>query len=101
MENFGERLKFVRKSKEISQKELANRVKEEFGLQITVNTISNYETNVREPNLRTLRFLAIILNTPVDFFLDTMSLRELKEHQLSKIELLSKLKKELNSFPDL
>lgn len=103
MEYFGKKLKLVRTNKNLSQADLSRIIQERFATKITVKTISNYEINAREPNLQNLKLLALALNTPIDYFFDTMDLRLNLDNddQTPKIKLLSNLKRELNKFEDI
>ncbi len=59
----GERLTMLRKEKGYLQKDVADR------LHLTVATISNYEKNVRMPNLETLVKLADLYDVSTDYLL--------------------------------
>lgn len=63
MSIFSERLKQLRKEKNISQEELAKATK------ISRSAISNYEAGTREPNHETLEILADFYNVDIDFLL--------------------------------
>ena len=58
------RLKELRKTKHISQ------VKLSMEMNIAQNTLSQYETGVREPDLGTLRQLADYFDVSVDYLLE-------------------------------
>lgn len=63
MTTIGERIVYLRDEREISQKELAIRLK------ITAATLSRYENNIYEPKLEVLRDMCVILETTSDFLL--------------------------------
>ena len=58
------RIQEIRKSKGIKQKELAAK------LGIAANTLSQYETGNREPDLETIKRIALVLEVTVDELLD-------------------------------
>lgn len=78
--NFGEKLKAIRLSLELTQDELAAR------LGTTKQAISRYENSEREPNLRTAREfsekLGVDLTTLAD---DTLPLRDISHSSLSPL----------------
>ena len=59
-DNFNENLKFAREKKGLSQKEVA----ESIG--VAKSTYSLYESGNREPNVKTIKKIADILNTSAD-----------------------------------
>lgn len=59
----GERLTMLRKEKGFLQKDVADH------LHLTVSTISNYEKNIRMPNLETLVMLADLYDVSTDYLL--------------------------------
>ena len=64
MENiFGERLKELRLEKGVSLKEVGDAVG------VTLNTISNYERGVREPDFEILRALCRFFQITADYLL--------------------------------
>lgn len=60
---FAERLQKARKSKNVSQKELAD------ALGMSKSAFSRYENGDREPRLETLANISIALETPVEYLL--------------------------------
>lgn len=63
MRNIGKLISELRKEQNITQDELANR------LQITKQTVSNYERGKRLPSYEALEAIADELNVPMTFFL--------------------------------
>ena len=63
MENFGEKLKDLRMERGWTLKETALRV----GL--TRNAIANYEANIRQPSLETLKALCKLFEVSADYLL--------------------------------
>lgn len=63
MSNFGNKLKTIRKSRNITQGNLAK------DLKLAQSTIANYENNIRFPGSETLRDLSDYLNISVDYLL--------------------------------
>lgn len=63
MTTIGERIVFLRDEREISQKELAEK------LNITAATLSRYENNIYEPKVEILKDMCKILETTSDFLL--------------------------------
>lgn len=62
--NFGEKMRAIRLSRELTQEELAAL------LGTTKQTISRYENSEREPNLRTARDIAEKLNIDINILAD-------------------------------
>lgn len=60
----GEKIKTVRLSQNMTQKELANMIG------VTDATINRYEKNVREPSLETLKRISFALGVSILIFLD-------------------------------
>ena len=63
----GERLKYLREKKGLTQKDVASRL----GLEPAA--ISKYELDMREPNIEALKKLAIIFNVSIDYLLGRTS----------------------------
>ena len=63
MRNIGKLISDLRKERSITQDDLAAR------LQITKQTISNYERGNRRPSYEALEAIADVLNVPMSFFL--------------------------------
>ncbi|WP_167628601.1 helix-turn-helix domain-containing protein [Listeria valentina] len=63
MYSFGKRLKSLRKKKNLTQKELAEKLK------ISQVTISKYENDIIEPDNSNLNKLAEIFDTTIDYLL--------------------------------
>lgn len=57
--NIGERIKFYRKQKKLTQQQLANKS------EVALMSIQRYERNERQPNIETLLKIATILETSV------------------------------------
>lgn len=60
---FGERLKDLRQSHSVLQKDLAE------AMAITPRALKYYEDNEREPNLKSIRFLCQYFNVSADYLL--------------------------------
>lgn len=76
--NIGERVKKIRKDRNISQKELADKSN------VAQQTISNIETGRNEPNADTIRLLAVALGVSQSELLGEEFL--LSEHKLTMRE---------------
>ncbi|MFL0365728.1 helix-turn-helix domain-containing protein [Pseudobacillus sp. 179-B 2D1 NHS] len=63
LNTFGERLKNIRKAKDLTQKELADAV------DIDQSSISYFERNKKKPDMDTLKKIADILNVSADYLL--------------------------------
>lgn len=59
----GERIKYLREAKGLTQKDVANKL----GLESAA--VSKYELNLREPNIETLKKLSEIFEVSTDFLL--------------------------------
>lgn len=86
MKDFGNRLKQIRKSKNITQKELADY------LEVGQSTIANYEKNLRFPNMKKLRLLSDYFGVDVDFMLRGSQTLEIQQGEPEEIpEIKEKL----------
>lgn len=96
-DTFGERLKLHRILKKMTRAEFGK----QFGLAET--TISNYERNEREPNLKTLLEFAKFFDLTTDYLLGKVALSEsaklLSMIDLSDSEILSKCSLMLDGKP--
>ena len=61
--NIGERIKYLREKSNLSQRQLA------ILLNVEPATVSRYELNIRVPNIKTVKQLAIIFNVTTDYLL--------------------------------
>ncbi len=66
----GDKIKQIRKNKNISQKDFAEILK------IPVSTLANYENNHREPNLEMLRKISTALEVSFDDLVNTIDISE-------------------------
>lgn len=78
---FGEKLQELRKSKNLSQTQLA-RI-----LNLDKSTICGYENNIRLPSLDTLKAIARFFHTTTDFLLDIEHERQIDVSGLSNAEV--------------
>lgn len=90
MFDFGERLKELRKNKNWTQQQLANKI------ELSKTVISKYENNIQMPTLDTLIKLAAIFNVSMDYITglekpQTISLVGLTADQLEIISGLAKI----------
>ena len=67
--DFGNRLRKLRKEKNMTQEELAKLINS------TKANISKYETGKVEPNIETIRFFADYFDVSVDYLLDKTNVR--------------------------
>lgn len=86
--DFGEILKKLRKTKKMTQQQLANR------LNVTVTAISKYESNIATPPFDTVKALSNIFNVSTDVFYgteqrETISTYNLSEEQVKIIQNLA------------
>lgn len=58
---FPEKLKELRKSRNLKQKEVAE------AINLTVNAISNYEQGIREPSLTVLKDICLFFDVSADY----------------------------------
>lgn len=70
---FGERLKSLRKEKNMLQKDLADLLK------ISPSTIGMYEQGRRDPDTETIKFLADYFNVSTDYLLGKTIVRNFEE----------------------
>ena len=69
MSDFGERLKFLRKEKKLTQTELAKM------LNTTQGTVGKWENNKLEPNFKKLILLAKYLDVSTDYLLGVTNIK--------------------------
>lgn len=60
--NLGKKLRDLRKARKLTQQDIADRFK------VTRGTVSNWEIERREPDLKTLEKLAAFYNVSLDYF---------------------------------
>ena len=82
MKSFGDRLRELRDQRDISQKELADK------LGVNKQTISQYERDVREPSLDMLSSLCDFFNVSADYILGKTNVtpRFLNSEQLALLD---------------
>ena len=64
MENFGEKIKNLRKENGYTQKELAQKIGQ------AQSTVAYWEQNKQEPNISSLKKLCLLFSVSADYFLD-------------------------------
>ena len=63
MENFGEKIKTLRKEKGLTQKELANQIGQ------AQSTVAYWEQDKQEPNISSLKKLCLLFSVSADYLL--------------------------------
>jgi len=81
---FGEKLRELRKSKGLTQKELGKMLK------VGEMTVSGYETGSREPNFETLLSFSKIFEVTTDYLLDNPEAFKDKEHHKNLLKIQGK-----------
>ncbi len=66
MYSLGRKIKELRTKKGFTQDELAEKMNQQFSLNINKSMISKWESNTSEPNLENARYLVQILNSSLD-----------------------------------
>ncbi|MBV4450716.1 helix-turn-helix domain-containing protein [Clostridium tyrobutyricum] len=82
------RLALLRKEYGMSQAELAEK------LGVTQQTISKYENGTREPDSKTLKILASMFNTSIDYLLGNSDNKNTPNSDITPAEKISKLVKD-------
>lgn len=96
MVNFGERLKHLRKERNLTQKELANKIK------VKDSVISFYELGERKPSPEVVKKLAIALHVSSDYLLGieqnkTVDVSGLNEKDIALVSaLVERLREQYN-----
>lgn len=94
------RIQEIRKSKGIKQKELAAK------LGIAANTLSQYETGNREPDLETIKRIALVLEVTIDELLDaktkapTLTKKDERDIEKKLADILADILADLESGQD-
>lgn len=93
MVNMGEKLKYLRQTKKLTQKQVADR------LGLAVSAISSYESGSRYPSYEALIKLAYMFHVSTDYLLGITDKRNIDVSDLDteEIELLSQLADKLRS----
>ncbi len=89
--SLGEKIRKLRLSKDITQKELADK------LNVSFQTVSKWENNINEPDLGSLKKLSNIFNCPINYFFEDDEEKinnSLKEVSKEKEEEIKEEKKE-------
>ncbi len=93
--SLGEKIRKLRLSKDITQKEIADK------LNVSFQTVSKWENNINEPDLASLKKLANIFNCPIDFFFEddeekiNNSLESISKEKENKEEIKEESKEEV------
>lgn len=82
MVDFGERLKSLRQSKGLTQKQLSDK------LGLTKSVISAYETDLRLPSYDVLKHIAAIFGVTTDYLLGMSKAQMIDASQLSESDYL-------------
>ena len=82
---FCDRLKTVREKKGLTQKDVANL------LNVERSTVCNYEKGTRQPNIETLKRMALMFEVTVDYLLGITESGAPKAHDPLAISFLTKL----------
>lgn len=77
MKTLGDRIKYLREKRKLTQKDMANRI----GL--TIVQLSRYETNDRKPDPDALKRIADVLDTSGDYLLGRTDNPEMHETNMS------------------
>ncbi|MCT4686563.1 helix-turn-helix domain-containing protein [Vallitalea sp.] len=89
--SIGYRVLNLRKKKQLTQKELAEKV------HVTEATMSRYENNLREPKGEIINRIALALNTTTDYLLgrsnNSLPIRELDDNKSIDVDLDTFIKK--------
>lgn len=88
MSSFPERLKYLRKEKELTQDELAKR------LEISRSSLAMYEQGNREPDFETQESIADYFNVNLDYLMGRSNVRT-PILEMNKIGLLTELEENL------
>lgn len=93
MVNMGEKLKYLRQTKKLTQKQVADR------LGLAVSAISSYESGSRYPSYESLIKLACMFHVSTDYLLGITDKRiiDVSDLNTEEIELLSQLADKLRS----
>lgn len=79
--SFGERLRELRISENLTQEQLAKKVK------LSKANISKYEADLVEPNIDTLKLLSIIFNVSTDYLLEKTNIKRVgSSNKLTNIQ---------------
>lgn len=94
MNTFGEKIKDLRKEKNLTQKEMAQ------ALSITISTLSHWECDYQEPSFRDLILLAEYFDVSTDYLLGAAE-DEIVPKEKNSPELTSEEQSLLNDFRSL
>lgn len=100
MKTFGVRFKELRKSKKLTQEELAEQFNKQFNTTFNKSTISQYENDKRKPEVGILENWADFFDVSIDYLLCRTNEQQVKKerfqgvntiaaHRLGNIEQLS------------
>ena len=67
--NFGDRLHSLRKSKSLTQEAFASSLNERYDLKINKSMVSKWENNIDTPSLNSAKYIAIFFDVSLDFLL--------------------------------
>ncbi len=67
--NFGDRLHSLRKSKSLTQEAFASSLNERYDLKINKSMVSKWENNIDTPSLNSAKYIAIFFDVSLDYLL--------------------------------
>lgn len=67
--NFGDRLHSLRKSKSLTQEAFASSLNERYDLKINKSMVSKWENNIDTPSLNSVKYMAIFFDVSLDYLL--------------------------------
>lgn len=83
---FGQRFKMLRLEMDFTQDALINDFQEKTGIKITKSAVSNYENNLRVPEIPLLKSFAAYFNVTTDWLLGTSETRDADEALIESVE---------------
>ncbi len=101
MDSLGRKLKDLRKSRNLTMEQLADKMNTKYNTKINKGMLSKWENNLGEPSLENMRILANFYQVSLDFLLDieTQNMdktKKLKEIILSKYGSIREFSKIIN-----
>ena len=78
MDKFSERLKYLRKNKNLLQKEVA------YALNIPTSTLGSWESGIRKPELDTAKIIADYYNVSMDYLIGRSDIKNFSSINISK-----------------
>lgn len=93
--NFGDRLHSLRKSKSLTQEAFASSLNERYDLKINKSMVSKWENNIDTPSLNSAKYISIFFDVSLDYLLGVSDDKQVARAHMNIGEIIKNRRKEL------